>query len=302
MDIRQQKYIIALAERGSLSLAAKELGVSQPALSTWLNRIEEELGTPLVIRSKRQLSLTPAGRIYLENARRMVLIKEAMLRDIRELEGTQQKVIRFGGTPNGGARTFAHLYGKIKDLYPTVKLQFVECYNEEMLELIQKEKIDIGVGTASSLSSVNCQYICTGERENILMIPEGYPGYYDPSEIKKGDPFPTADFEILRGLPFIMPSPEMSYYRALTDYFRNIHYEPNVIFQSANVSIIYNMLTSGNGIAVLPDHYFNPLVHIAPYSLNPKLIGYNAIFYPKNKQLNEAEKTLIDINLRMRGR
>ena len=68
MDVTQQQYISAIAREGSLTAAARSLGVSQPALSNWLKNLEEQLGIQLVIRSKRHLVLTPAGKIYLEAA------------------------------------------------------------------------------------------------------------------------------------------------------------------------------------------------------------------------------------------
>ena len=294
MDIRSQKYIIALADNGSLSAAAKALGVSQPALSTWLNQLEEEIGTPLAIRSHRTLSLTPAGNIYLNTARKMVLLRDAMFRDLQELSQSAPKVIRIGGTPNGGARSFARIYSVMKDLMPSVRLQFTECYNEEMMDLILKGKIDLGIGSATELIDSSIECYDPREREHILLIPEGYPGYYDPSSIKKDDSFPTADFSILSGVPFIMPSPEMSYYRALVRYFESIHYQPNVIFSSANVAIIRDMIINGNGIGVLPEGMFSPLNHCAPYSLNPKLIGVSGVFYLKSRQLSDAEKLILE--------
>lgn len=294
MDIRSQKYMIALAENGSLSAAAKELGISQPALSTWLSQLEEEVGSPLVIRSHRNLSLTPAGNLYLKSARKMVLLRDAMFRDIQELSQNTPKVIRIGGTPNGGARSFARIYSMMKDLMPSVRLQFTECYNEEMMDLILKGKIDLGIGSAAELADSAIACYDPREREHILLIPEGYPGYYDPSSVKKDDEFPVADFSLLNGVPFIMPSREMSYYQALTRYFDSIHFQPNVIFSSANVSIIHDMITSGNGIGILPETMFSPLGRCAPYSLNPKLTGISGIFYLRSRQLSDAEKLILE--------
>ena len=72
MQIKNMSYIIALAEAGTLSAAGKQLGISQPTLSVFLSNLEQELGIDLFLRDKKKLIPTPAGRIYLEAARRIL--------------------------------------------------------------------------------------------------------------------------------------------------------------------------------------------------------------------------------------
>ena len=72
MQIKNMSYIIALAECQTLSGAGKRLGISQPTLSVFLSDLEQELGMDLFIRDKKKLLLTPAGRIYLDAARRIL--------------------------------------------------------------------------------------------------------------------------------------------------------------------------------------------------------------------------------------
>lgn len=64
MDTKIIEYVIAIAEEKSLSKAAERLYLSQPALSQRLKKLEDELGTPLFVRGKDGLSITDAGRIY----------------------------------------------------------------------------------------------------------------------------------------------------------------------------------------------------------------------------------------------
>ncbi|MFR5732002.1 MAG: LysR family transcriptional regulator [Clostridium sp.] len=65
MDTKILEYVIAIAEEKSLSKAAERLYLSQPALSQRLKKLEDELGTPLFLREKNGLSITDAGRIYI---------------------------------------------------------------------------------------------------------------------------------------------------------------------------------------------------------------------------------------------
>ncbi|MFT8350196.1 LysR family transcriptional regulator [Clostridium saccharoperbutylacetonicum] len=73
MDIRQIKYFVVIAEEGSITKAAERLFMAQPPLSRQLQTIENELGVTLFNRTnKKDMSLTPQGRIFLKNARRIL--------------------------------------------------------------------------------------------------------------------------------------------------------------------------------------------------------------------------------------
>ena len=74
MDTKIIEYVIAIAEEKSLSKAAERLYLSQPALSQRLKKLEDELGTPLFVRGKDGLSITDAGRIYVNGSHSILQI------------------------------------------------------------------------------------------------------------------------------------------------------------------------------------------------------------------------------------
>ena len=79
MDVKYLNYILAIANRHNMTKAAEDLFVSQSSLSQYLSRLEQELGTPLFIRSKGELSLTSAGVLYVEAAQKVVKIQKDLL-------------------------------------------------------------------------------------------------------------------------------------------------------------------------------------------------------------------------------
>ena len=107
MNTTCQQYMIALAETGSITQAAKRLNISQPALSGWITALESQLGIQLVIRSKKRLIFTPAGQIYLKGCYKMMQIKQQTYNQINGLLGSENETLVISGTPNLGAKVFS---------------------------------------------------------------------------------------------------------------------------------------------------------------------------------------------------
>ena len=85
MDIKYLTYIIAIAEERNMTKAAEKLFVSQSSLSYYLSKLEQDVGTPLFLRAKNELLLTPAGQLYVEAAQNVVEIKKQLYKNISDL-------------------------------------------------------------------------------------------------------------------------------------------------------------------------------------------------------------------------
>ncbi|MEU4392692.1 LysR family transcriptional regulator [Kribbella sp. NPDC023855] len=96
VDTRLLRYFVAVAEELSFTRAAERLFVSQPALSKQIRQLENELRTPVFVRTKRDVSLTPAGHALLPVARKVLDVWQAGLRDTRTAASTAARVVRVG--------------------------------------------------------------------------------------------------------------------------------------------------------------------------------------------------------------
>src|ERR1700712_3484361 len=86
MELRHLRYFMAVAEAGSLKLAAEEkLHTTQPSLSRQIRDLEDEVGTPLFTRGAKGVELTPAGRVFLDHARVMLSQAEAAVQAARQI-------------------------------------------------------------------------------------------------------------------------------------------------------------------------------------------------------------------------
>jgi LysR family hca operon transcriptional activator len=97
LELRHLRYFVAVAEARSLKLAAEEkLHTTQPSLSRQIRDLEEEVGTLLFIRSARGVELTPAGRVFLDHARVMLLQAETAIQSARQMDNPSKPYFALG--------------------------------------------------------------------------------------------------------------------------------------------------------------------------------------------------------------
>jgi DNA-binding transcriptional LysR family regulator len=116
-------FFSTLASAGSLSAAARELGVTTPAVSKHLAQMEQRLGTALVNRTTRRMSLTPEGELYLEHARRILGEIEDMAEVLGLGKATPQGLLRVNATLGFGRSHVAPLISRFVRKHPQVEVQ-----------------------------------------------------------------------------------------------------------------------------------------------------------------------------------
>ena len=145
MDFKQLKYFIQIVEAGSVSRAASQLNVAQPALSQQLRKLEEQLGVELVIRHSRGVMPNEVGRLLLEHARSL----------LRQLERTKELVQYHAANPSGEVRLglptsaarglTVPLVSAVADRYPSVSLHVVEAMSGHLTEWLQAGRLDMAL-------------------------------------------------------------------------------------------------------------------------------------------------------------
>jgi len=116
-------FFSVLAGAGSLSAAARELGITTPAVSKHLALMESRLGVSLVVRTTRRMGLTPEGELYLENARRILGEIDAMEEVLGVSKATPKGLLRVNATLGFGRSHVAPLISRFVRKYPQVEVQ-----------------------------------------------------------------------------------------------------------------------------------------------------------------------------------
>src|SRR5216683_5002026 len=102
MELRQLRYLVAVAENLNFRKASRLLHVSQPSLSVQIKQLEDEVGVPLFHRSKRRVEITRAGEVFLITAREVLSMLEHSSSAARRAQQGEAGTIRIGSYPVDG--------------------------------------------------------------------------------------------------------------------------------------------------------------------------------------------------------
>ena len=161
MDIRQLKYFQLSAECGSISAAARELYISEQALSRAITSLENELGFPLLTRSRTGVYPTPAGQEFLSHAGK-VLVDYAQLTQAAQLMKTKKREepLRAGFYEGflGGAHALMPItsLSSYVDNHPEIELHIIEKPNDAIRDMTLSKEIEIGVFAGEVPANCSC--------------------------------------------------------------------------------------------------------------------------------------------------
>jgi LysR family nitrogen assimilation transcriptional regulator len=142
-DLRRLRYFIAVAELGSVTRAAKELYIAQPALSKHIRQLEEQVGRELFSRSAQGVQLTSVGMRLLDHARRTLAEMDRLLQELQDSSqiGPEGTVV-IGMAPTIGAILAGSLVEAQSTALPLVRLQIRETMSRDIPDLIRGGAID----------------------------------------------------------------------------------------------------------------------------------------------------------------
>jgi LysR family transcriptional regulator, transcription activator of glutamate synthase operon len=143
MELRQLRYLVALAEERNFTRAADHEHVAQPALSQQIRRLEDELGLALVERTTRRVSLTDAGELLVVRARRVLAELEAADTELQALKGMHTGHVTVGAMHTMGPVDLSLALALFQQRHPHVGFTVRELSSEEMAEMLRIDELDL---------------------------------------------------------------------------------------------------------------------------------------------------------------
>lgn len=146
MDICQLKYFVSASSIGNFTLAALENNISQSSFSKQIMNLENELGTQLFVRKKRNIELTSAGEQFLEYAFRMLSIYEEMLRGMESYSAFQTLPVSIASIPVLQSYSLSTIIFELKRRYPDIIFNISErAESTEVMHLLHKGECDFAI-------------------------------------------------------------------------------------------------------------------------------------------------------------
>ena len=250
MELRHLRYFIAVAEEGSLTVAAsKRLHTAQPSLSRQIRALEDEVGAQLITRSVHGIELTEAGRAFLDHARLAVTQAEAA-----------KEAARRAAQPTKPSLALGFLSGTEMDLLPPA------------MRILQDELPNIEVKLSSDYSPRLADALMKGRLDAAFMRPEPNAGNLIYRRVRS-DPlivvFPrdhrlaarkTIRLPEIKGEPFIKPSKTAPTLRKLIeDSLKRAGLDIRADHEVHNLAHAFSMITSTRAVTLLPAYAKNYL-------------------------------------------
>lgn len=290
MDVKYLNYILAIANRHNMTKAAEDLFVSQSSLSQYLSRLEQELGTPLFIRSKGELSLTSAGVLYVEAAQKVVKIQKDLYQNIAAL--SQKGRIRVGVTSNWGLRMLTEIIPLFREQYPGITIEITETSLPAFKKALTEGTLDVGLASEVSTVPYGSLVQVLREEEVFLAISMFHPyALMHPS----GTPITAEEVKTNFAGDSLLLSKKGASLRMIGDqFFDSCGFEPVAVCETNNISATRSMVAQNAGVAFISESCSVNRNHIAYYPLSPAMKRLNLVVRQKDWVLNEPEQAFMD--------
>ena len=291
MDTRYISYIVEIADQKNMTKAAERLYVSQPSLSQYLSKLEQELGTPLFQRVKGELIPTPAGELYVACARKILDMKKELYCEIANL--TNAGHINVATTSSWALSMISELIPVLKKKYPDTSIELLEGNLVPTEQLLSEKKVDIAFVAINSLKNIPGNGELLGTEEILFAVPQNHPA------VKKLSSVTALSAETLSacfgGDHFILPRKDSTVNHAIQDFLALCHIDSEIVCTVNHMTTISNMVANQVGVSFIPSTCKQPHLPITYFSLQPKIFRLSAILYRDDRPLTNEEKYLMEL-------
>lgn len=248
IELRHLYYFKVLAEELHFRKAAERLFIAQPGLSRQIKQMEEIYKTSLFERTKRSVELTEAGRFLLQETNLLFSHLDNIQTQLEKIAEGKVTSLKLGFIGSAVQTILPQLLASLKKKQPLIDITLNELSNETQLEMLARNELDFGfVRLDSTPPHIASMPILT--EHFALVIPKNHP--------LKAMPNPQlTDF---KDEPFILFSKaySVSYYDLVMSIFRDHDFIPNVTLRTVNALSIFNLVSQGLGVAIVPSSLKN---------------------------------------------
>lgn len=244
MNLNQLHYFSKLAEVEHYTKAAEELDISQPTLSHAIGSLEKELGTKLLEKKGRNVTLTKYGSIFREYVDESLHTLDAGVKKVRALTGQTEGLIELGYIYTLGSEFVPSLVSDFIRTHEELKVRFhfTVGNTSEIIQGLKDERFDIGFCSMAECES-GILFTPVGTENLVVVVPKGHPLSYEKA----------VDLEQAAAYPQIFYT-ENSGLRPVVDrMFSQIKVIPQIAYEIEEDGCMAGLVAQNFGIAVMPE-------------------------------------------------
>lgn len=252
MNTRVSRYILKVAETGSITAVAKDLFMTQPALSQHIAKVEDELQLTIFDRSSGILNPTYEGGLYLNYIQKIVDLEDEMLRMLQDVRNNTRGQIVIGISTMRSPYILPRILPQFHKMYPHVQIKIQNGNFRELEAYINDGKVDVGF-VSHHVDSSWLETVPLIRAEVIISIPRWHflakevNGEYD---WKKRAP---VDMKQLAKEPFILNCPGQGFRMFAEKVFSYYKIQPPIVMQAYDYTTIRMLSQQGLGFAFVED-------------------------------------------------
>ena len=243
MELRQLRYLVALAEEQSFTRAAEREHIAQPALSQQIQKLEQEVGLALVERTTRRVSITDAGEMLVARARRILAELDSAHEELQSVRGILSGRVTVGSMHTMGPIDVSLVLAEFHERHPDVELTVREDYSESLAEMLRVDEVDLAfLSVTERIESTGLALHQLISEELVILLPPTHP-LADSDSIKMAE---------LAGEQFISFREGSRLRELLVGAAADVGFTPDIRLESNESRRIRALVSRGLGVAILP--------------------------------------------------
>ena len=285
MELRQLRYLEAVARHGHFTRAAEELHVAQSAVSHQVRRLEQELGVELLQRTTRSVELTAAGRLAVARAQAALAEADGISGELDELRGLVRGTIAIGALLPAGPLDLPALLGEFSRRYPGIEIEFREGTSSYMQGSLARGELDVAFVLEADPQPAELGRRALSEAELVLAMSPTHP-------LVAKAPLPI---ERLDGENLIAFRHGSSVRLALDRALERAGARPRIALEGSDLLLIRALAAQGFGLAVVPRSFAEfPGPPLSIRSLRPAIHLPVVLLWRKRRSQPPAARAFVD--------
>jgi DNA-binding transcriptional LysR family regulator len=244
MDLRRARTFVTVADLGTVSAAAQQLRIAQPALSRQISDLEHELGLKLFDRAGRRLLLTSDGEQLLDDCRGLLNLASAVGEHARSLRQGDTGVLKVAFAPpilESVIPDFLHRYAK---RFPDVQVKLVDAVGPKLLAMLERGEIHLAQGAVNAIQADDRRF-ANQPLGFLEVLAAGHPRLFHA----EGN---TIDVGELAAYPLLLLNSDFLQRRTFDAASRMVGMRPDILIESGAPHALVAMAAAGHGVALFP--------------------------------------------------